>query len=134
MDADEFFAFFEKSLREWLPTLAASKFRPASDFLDISVSGVNDFVIVAMAAASANIRCEIFSSFKERLAERKSLESCTLRLELARHCLDVRLALFLYETFAMAIIKGPLEKGHDREEWKNIKLWEDWLSGANEAQ
>lgn len=128
MGADGFFAFFESRLRDWLPTLVFIKFHPEKNLLHISISGVNDFVIVAMAASSANISCELSVSFAGKLEDNKRLDSCALGFKLSNNCLDVRLAFFLYEVFGMAVIKGPLELGHNKQEWEEIRSWECWLS------
>jgi len=102
--------------------------RPANNSLNISFSGVNDFVITVMAASGANIRCGIDASFAGKLEEVKSLHSCTLTFELDQCCLDARLAIFLYEVLGMAVVKAPLEHCHLRKEWAEIKTWEEWLS------
>ncbi len=87
-----------------------------------------------MAAGGANIRCELNATFVGKNSKSKSINSCIVRLYVASACLDIRLVYFLYEIFGMAVIKGPLEEGHQWNEWAEIKVWEDWLSKVDDEK
>lgn len=128
VDAEDFFRFFEASLRRSLATTEIVRFRPANNFLDVSFSGINDFIIAVMGVAGANIRSEIFSTFKGKIEKQKPINSCVLRLDLLRNCLDVRLVFFLYEVLGMKSADGTLTRDVYERENTNIKKYEDWLS------
>jgi len=111
-----------------LPTAEIVRFHPANSFVDVSFSGTNDFVIAVMGATGANIRSEVFNTFKGKLEKQKPISSCVLRFDLLRNCLDVRLIFFLYEVLGMKSADDALAKDVCVQEIANIKKYEDWLS------
>jgi len=130
LDAESFFLFFENSLRAALPSADIVRIRSSSNWVDLSFTSVDHFITAVMSAAGANIRCEVFSTFKGRNQKHKPIESCILRLFVSRNCLDTRLAFFLYETVNIQSANDPPDELHRKQ--APIKPYEDWLSSTDE--
>jgi hypothetical protein len=101
--ADNFYTEFESRLRDYLPSADMLRIRPANNIIFVSFESLNDFIISVMAAASANIRMEITSDFKNKNSIQRGVDSCFIQLELSNQCLDQKLIHFLYEIIQMKI-------------------------------
>ena len=102
MDAESFLSFVEETIRKLLPTAESVRFRPANNLFDLSFTDSDDFVTAAMCANSANIHCQVVTTFEDKLKVPRPIRACVLRLSLDSACLDSRLIIFLYELLNLA--------------------------------
>lgn len=99
---------FEEILRHYVGTVVMLRVRPANRDILLSLSSLEDFVLVSHAATSANIKVELSYSFggPNNLSD---ISACILRL-VDSELKSPEVAFFLCEVLRTRLNQGRIEK------------------------
>ena len=92
---------------------------PYSGTLFLGFHATEDFVAASVAASSANIRTEVFNTFKDKLAVPRAISSCRIKLFLNRDLADERMVWFFAELLLLRRSDGLLNE----TEFSELNAW-----------
>lgn len=124
---EEFIQGVEGFFKKYFPSLVELKVHGRSDSIRVVFGDAYDFVVAVLAASGANIEVHVCGIFGEGQHGKRDIDSCLLRLEFPKGCLDARLVHFMYETLQMKN-RDEIVGEDDFEKTKSLlRKYEFWL-------
>lgn len=107
VDAD-FYALFNRIIREHLKSVTLLRVNRATGRIFLSFSNEDDFVCCVIGAASANLPTKVTTTFAGRNRSPRSVASCVLQISMSE--LDDRLAIMLLDVLMSRFKDGSISE------------------------